>query len=240
MRLYERTLQTFRPPIKLLGLFDTVSSVIEAGKWAPQLETLPFTDKNPSVEIVRHAVAIDERRTMFNPLPWMPGQPYWGGPFRPPTPAPPQDLKEVWFAGVHGDVGGGYPEAESRQIKIPLVWMIRESTPSGLAYDDTAVDQVVLGKDASKPYVQPGIDTPLHDSMNWAWKLLEYLPRRIPATSWRKRGDTTGIYLPMADHRFIPDGALIHQSVKDRIDGNPPDGPYRPPNVPANFNVEPY
>ncbi|TCR92226.1 DUF2235 domain-containing protein [Rhizobium sp. BK376] len=240
MRLYERTLQTFRPPIKLLGLFDTVSSVIEAGKWAPQLETLPFTNKNPSVGIVRQAFAIDERRTMFTPLPWTPGQEYWGGPFRPATSAPPQDLKQVWFAGVHGDVGGGYPEAESRQIKIPLVWMIQETKPCGLHYDDDAVDQVVLGKDPSKPYVQPGIGAALHDAMNWAWRLLEYVPRRTPITSWRKRGDTTGIYLPMADHRFIPDGALIHQSVVDRLDENYVGDPYKPPNLPEQYEVEPY
>lgn len=235
MRLYEKTLQTFRPAIKLLGLFDTVSSVIEAGKWAPQLETLPFTNKNPSVEIIRHALAIDERRTMFNPLPWTPEQPYWGGPFRPSKPAPLQDLKQVWFAGVHGDVGGGYPEEQSRQIKIPLVWMIRETTPTGLAYQNAAVDQVVLGLDLTKPYVRPGIDTPLHDSMNWAWRLLEYVPRRVPVTSWRRRGNTTGIYLPLADRRLIPDGALIHQSVLDRMAA---DGSYAPPNLPVAHAVE--
>src|ERR1700712_2817305 len=74
MRLYERTLKTWRPPIKLLGLFDTVSSVIVSGKLLPQIETLPFTRHNPSVECVRQALAIDERRTMFNPLPWETGE----------------------------------------------------------------------------------------------------------------------------------------------------------------------
>lgn len=240
MQLYERTLQTYRPPIKLLGLFDTVSSVIVWGKWHPQLLTLPFTDRNPSVEVVRHALAIDERRTMFNPLPWRAGQDYWGGPFKPPAPVP-QDFKEVWFSGVHGDVGGGYPEADSAQIKIPLSWMIDETRGTGLIYDEDAVDELVLGETKpgaqGKHRVKPDPTAPLHDSMNLAWRVLEYVPRRVPITSWRKRGDTTRIYLPLADHRFIPDGARIHRSVIDRMSSSLPP-PYAPPNLPRTYVTE--
>ena len=235
MRLYERTLKTYRPKIKLLGLFDTVASIIETGKWAPQLRTLPFTRKNPSVEWVRHAMAIDERRTMFNPMSWTPGQEYWGGPFRPKEPSP-QNLKEVWFAGVHGDIGGGYPEKQSGIIKIPLEWMISETRQTGLDYIEPAVKAVVLGIN-SKPnqdYVAPNAEADPHVSMNAGWRLLEYVPRRVPETSWRKRGNTQGIYLPLQDRRFIPDGAVIHQSVIDR--GN------LSPNLPqqGNFTIEPW
>ncbi len=240
MRLYERTLKTYRPPIKLLSLFDTVSSVIVWGKWRPQFVTLPFTDRNPSVEVVRHALAIDERRTMFNPLPWLPGQEYWGKPFRPPAPGP-QDFKEVWFAGVHGDVGGGYPEKESAAIKIPLSWMIDETRATGLDYDNEVVNELVLGKNKNprNAYVRPDATARLHDSMNWAWKLLEYMPRRVPITSWRKRGDTTRIYLPLADRRFIPDGARIHQSVIERMSSNKVSPSYSPPNLPSSYVEEP-
>ncbi len=238
MRLYERTLKTDRPPIKLLGLFDSVSSVIVWGKWRPQLLTLPFTDRNPSVEVVRHALAIDERRTMFNPLPWRQGQDYWGGPFKPPAP-PPQNIKEVWFSGVHGDIGGGYPEAESAAIKIPLAWMIAETRNTGLNYNEDAVNELVHGDNPTKSYVRPAPTAPLHDSMNWAWRLLEYVPRRVPITSWRKRGDTTRIYLPLADRRFIPDSASLHQSVIDRLSSTTAP-PYTPPNLPLRFETEPW
>ncbi|WP_017965277.1 T6SS phospholipase effector Tle1-like catalytic domain-containing protein [Rhizobium leguminosarum] len=235
MRLYERTLKTYRPKIKLLGLFDTVASVIEMGKWLPQLRTLPFTRKNPSVEWVRHAMAIDERRTMFNPMPSTPGQEYWGGPFRPKEPVP-QNVKEVWFAGVHGDVGGGYPEKESGIIKIPLEWMISETKQTGLDYIDQTVKAVVLGNN-SRPiqnYVAPNAQANPHHSMTAGWRLLEYIPRRVPETSWRKRGNREGIYLPLQDRRFIPDGAVIHQSVIDR--GN------LSPNLPrqGSFTIEPW
>ncbi|MBP2558325.1 uncharacterized protein (DUF2235 family) [Neorhizobium galegae] len=228
MRLYERMLRNDRPPIALLGLFDTVASVIESGKWRPQLKTHPFTRKNPSVECVRHAVAIDERRTMFQPELWMPDQDYWGGPFKPKTVAK-QDFKEVWFSGVHGDIGGGYPEAESGQIKLPLDWMIRETGSTGLIYVTRTINNIVLGKNANK-YVPPDPEAQLHDSMTKGWKILEYIPRRVPESSWRKRGDRTGLYFPLEDRRLIPDGAKLHDSVKTRLDA----GAYNPPNLPKD------
>jgi len=226
MRLYERMLRNDRPPIKLLGLFDTVASVIEPGKWHPQFKTHPFTRRNPSVEWVRHAVAINERRTMFQPELWTPGQDFWGGPFKPKA-VTPQNFKEVWFAGVHGDVGGGYPEEASGQVKIPLDWMIRETQPTGLVYATRTINNIVRGKNANR-YVPLDPLATLHDSMTWGWKTLEFLPRRVPENSWRRRGNRTGIYLPLEDRRLIPDGAALHQSVKTRMDGSG----YTPPNLP--------
>ena len=70
MRLYERTLKAYRPTIELLGLFDTVASVIESGKVGLKFKTHPFTHRNPSVRRVRHAVAIDEKPALLGqPLP---------------------------------------------------------------------------------------------------------------------------------------------------------------------------
>ncbi|CAN7403079.1 T6SS phospholipase effector Tle1-like catalytic domain-containing protein [Neorhizobium tomejilense] len=231
MRLYERMLRNDRPPIALLGLFDTVASVIESGKWRPQLKTHPFTRKNPSVECVRHAVAIDERRTMFQPELWMPDQDYWGGPFKPKTEVAKQNFKEVWFSGVHGDIGGGYPEAESGQIKLPLDWMIRETGSTGLIYVTRTINNIVLGKNANK-YVPLDPKADLHNSMSKGWKILEYVPRRVPESSWRRRGGRSGIYLPLEDRRFVPDGAKLHDSVKTRLDA----GSYDPPNLPKDPN----
>ncbi|WP_377289985.1 T6SS phospholipase effector Tle1-like catalytic domain-containing protein [Rhizobium sp. SG2393] len=230
MRLYERTLRNDRPPIRLLGLFDTVASVIEPGKHGPQLKTHPFTRRNPSVETVRHAVAIDERRTMFQPELWTRDQDYWGGPFKPKAAEAirRQDVREVWFSGVHGDVGGGYPEAESAQIKIPLRWMIEETRPAGLLYRQRTVNQIVEGKAVSK-YVVPSPTAPLHNSMQTIWPLLEWVPRKVPETSFRHRGRVGGIYLPRCDHRLIPADADIHPSVLERLNA---DRSYRPPNLP--------
>lgn len=69
----------------------------------------------------RHALAIDEQREKFPRVKWaMPAEaektegrePAW--------------LKQVWFAGCHSDVGGSYPEPESRLSDIALSWMLEE------------------------------------------------------------------------------------------------------------------
>lgn len=48
-----------------------------------------------------------------------------------------QDIDEVWFAGGHGDVGGGWPVERDRKSTshVPLVWMVREAMKAGLAFD---------------------------------------------------------------------------------------------------------
>ncbi|OLP57156.1 hypothetical protein BJF92_06405 [Rhizobium rhizosphaerae] len=235
MRLYERTLRNIRPPIKLLGLFDTVASVIEMGKWLPQTRSHPFTHHNPSVEVVRHAVAIDERRTMFQPELWRAGQDYYGGPFTPKLgETKPQNFKEVWFAGVHGDIGGGYPESESAAIKIPLQWMIEETRGLGLEFNTGTIATLILGEgEDGKGYERPCALARLHNSMNVGWKLLEFVPRKVPMSSWRNEAlKKSSYYIPLEDRRYIAPNAFIHRSVERRIK----DTHYAPPNLPKQPN----
>jgi uncharacterized protein (DUF2235 family) len=205
IRLYERVLRPDRPPIRLLGLFDTVSSLIEHGRYGPRLRSHAFTKKNVSVEAVRHAVAIDERRTMFRPQLWPVGGEYWGNPFNQAA-AVPQDVREVWFRGVHGDVGGGYPEAESALAKVPLQWMIEQCTPIGVRFVARTVNEIVLGRSPEKAYVKPDPSAEKHDSMTWGWAIVEFLPRLRPRDS--KRPHLFGIYIPFFERRTIPDGAI--------------------------------
>lgn len=230
VRLYERILAPDRPPIRLLGLFDTVASVIEHGRYGPRLRSHAFTRRNLSVESVRHAVAIDERRTMFRPQLWPQGGEYWGNPFN-KTAAKPQDVREVWFAGVHGDVGGGYPEAESGLTKVALQWMIEQTTPTGLFYRTQTVNDIVLGRNPEKPYVAPDARAREHNSMTWAWSLLELVPQ------WQQKGQESAqkgrFTIPFFARRSIPTGARIHQSVIDRINGGK-----QPPNIPEEFLIE--
>lgn len=230
IRLYERILAPDRPPIRLLGLFDTVASVIEHGHYGPRLRSHAFTKRNRSVESVRHAVAIDERRTMFRPQLWPQGEEYWGNPFNKAA-AIPQDVREVWFAGVHGDVGGGYPEAESGLAKIALQWMIEQTRPTGLLYRTQTVNDLVLGQNPDKPYVAPDPHASQHKSMTWGWSLLEFIPQ------WRREGEAGSqkwkLIIPLFVRRSIPSGARIHQSVIDRSKGG-----NLPPNIPDEFSIE--
>jgi hypothetical protein len=83
------------------------------------------------VRYARHALAIDETRQDFARVPWaMPGQ--W-----PDRTGEPEWLQQVWFAGNHSNVGGSYPEDESRLSDISLKWMLGqvESLPHPLQFD---------------------------------------------------------------------------------------------------------
>ncbi len=73
------------------------------------------------VRHARHALAIDENRKDFPRVKWaMAAEAEKAAQRNPPW------LKQVWFAGCHSDVGGSYPEPESRLSDIALQWMIEE------------------------------------------------------------------------------------------------------------------
>ena len=234
VRTFERTLRPRRPPIRFVGLWDTVSTVIVPRKdrlFVPTLRQLAYTARNPSVEAVRHALAVDERRRMFRPFLWNEAQEYWGGPFKPKDPQP-QDVKQVWFVGVHCDVGGGYAEAESGLSKLALKWMIDES-PDELEFETQRVNQIVLGKvraGSKRSYAEPDPKAPLHQSLTRGWWPIEWLPKRAARRDWPERKCALGVYVPNAEPRVIGGNGSIHPSVWNRVDG---DADYAPINLPA-------
>ena len=230
IRLFEKFLDPDRPPIRFLGLFDTVASVIEWGRIAPRLKSHAFTKTNPSVESVRHAVAIDERRTMFRAKLWPEGGLYKRHRFMKDEDAAPQDAREVWFTGVHGDVGGGYPEAESGLAKLPLLWMILEAQRQGAGFWTQSVNRIARGD--GEGYVPPDPLGKTHNSMTPGWKPLEILPRRQPEGS--RRPSLGGWYLPLCDPRTIPDNARIHAAVIARAEAR---GRW-PKALPSTYRVE--
>ena len=131
---YEKWMESFkvtfcRPDVKVhfLGLFDTVNSV---GYF-----DIPFTTKTylptkcGTARYIRHAVAIDERRCKFKPALLQQDETAKDGDEK-------ENVKEVYFPGNHGDIGGGWP-AEGDQTQpesedpvqlsdLPLEWMIKE------------------------------------------------------------------------------------------------------------------
>jgi uncharacterized protein (DUF2235 family) len=174
-----------------VGLWDTVSSV----GWFAHPTHLPFTANNADIAIARHAVAIDEHRAFFPPNLWWPA---------PPTPGP-RDLVQVWFPGVHCDVGGGYPEGpESAQSKYPLAWMIGEASKAGLLVDATRRDDI-LGITSGSGYQPASVEFPLHESLTGWWRLAEFIPkpyydRATKRRTWRanlfRRRDMTEFPTP--------------------------------------------
>ena len=79
---------------------------------------------------------------MFRLSKWEEPQKFKASPFVKDEDAEEQDVKQVWFAGVHSDIGGGYPESESGAAKFPLNWMVDEARLHGLVYRETLVKRL--------------------------------------------------------------------------------------------------
>lgn len=118
----------------------------------------------------RHALAIDEFRKDFDRVPW-------GNidDVRKVGSDEPEWLKQVWFAGCHADIGGGYAEPESRLSDASLAWMVAEAEaiPGGLV-----VDRGVLR-------LYPAADGMQHDEtrhipFKWGARILRDIPARAP------------------------------------------------------------
>lgn len=198
-----------------VGVWDTVSSV----GWVGNFKTFPFTRRNPDIAIFRHAVSIDERRCFFR-----------SNLFDADSPA--QNVRNVWFAGVHSDVGGGYPYDQIGLSQIAFEWMTNEAKAAGLIVDDAQLE-IELGR-KSQPggpaYSPPNPVGPLHTSLQGAWWLCEFLPRKHWDPVTHDHEWTWGLAVP----RIIPEGAEIHASVKERMEKV---RCYKPVNLPGNYKV---
>ena len=90
------------------------------------------TDLNLNIPYAKHAISIDENRKDFARV-------KWGVPDNRPSRDEFNNLtfEQVWFAGNHADIGGGYPENESRLSDTALKWMLAcaYTIPSGIKYD---------------------------------------------------------------------------------------------------------
>ena len=179
-----------------VGVWDTVNSV----GWFTHPLKLPYVSDNSEIAIGRHAISIDERRAFFRNHLWMPSES--------PPPHGPVDLVQVWFAGVHCDVGGGYPEQESGLSKLAFDWMLQEAKAAGLRVDPDR-EKEVLGITTGSGYVPPNPDGDLHVSLKKAWKIAEWIPKphydfQTGKTSWQ---------MNRSKPRRIPPKSLVHESV---------------------------
>jgi uncharacterized protein (DUF2235 family) len=180
-----------------VGVWDTVSSV----GWIENPLHLPYVSNNPDIEVGRHAVAIDERRAFFRTELFRPS-------VDPAKPGGPKDLLQVWFPGVHCDVGGGYPEAESGISKIALGWMLDQAKAHGLLVHSERED-LIMGRIAGTSYAAPDVNGPIHESLTGVWNLAEYLPKR--QYDW-----TTGAVHRHANQgrrRYVAPGSFVHSSA---------------------------
>lgn len=173
--------------IRFVGVWDTVGALGIPFSFLGLLDRKDeFYDTKigPNVDIARHAMAIDERRSDFEPTIWQQ--------------RPGVDLYQVWFAGAHGNVGGGLSRQgkDGRLSDIALGWMIREAHAAGLAVErhlgDALEPDPLASIYRSRRHVyrsRPSLDRPIdhgsgpvliHESVRQRWAALPgYRPRNL-------------------------------------------------------------
>lgn len=182
LREYERVLRPEPAPIRALLLFDTVSSILRFTRplrnlWKYQspaeLGTHASVNSNVSVRIVLHALALDERRSLFRAQAWEPAENdrdgdtplYFGNNFRNPSSRRRQIVRQRWFPGFHSDIGGSPPEDRSGIGKITLLWMLdaleaaereadAEDTAEGKPPPPDATPGLALRRNARRYYIE--------------------------------------------------------------------------------------
>jgi len=151
--------------IRFLGVWDTVGALGIPMSGLRLVNVLnrrwQFHDTalSSSIDAAYQALAIDEQRRPFKPALWHP---------REATPRP--HVEQVWFSGVHSDVGGGYPERALADLS--LMWMVDRARSHGLAFEPGAFDDVQLDPLG-----------PVHTSRTGFYKLVPRHVRRLGATS---------------------------------------------------------
>ncbi|WP_300074467.1 DUF2235 domain-containing protein [uncultured Ruegeria sp.] len=145
--------------IDFLGVWDTVGALGIPDELTinifdrPQKFQFHDTVLGDKVKCARHAVAIDEKRQTFSPTLW--------------TNYDPAVVKQIWFPGVHGDVGGSY--AQHGLGDTTLEWMITEAHAEGIAFKANALAQI--------EHDHQGL---LHNSVRGVFAKLRTLPRGVP------------------------------------------------------------
>jgi uncharacterized protein (DUF2235 family) len=164
------------PVIRFLGLWDTVAAyglpidemTRGVSQWLWPLE-IPSHSLHASVQRACHALSLDDERTTFHPV-------LWDESTQVPQAATPrftsgERISQIWFAGVHANVGGGYPD--DSLAHIPLYWIIQEAKVCGLTFKIDDPDAIAEIKQAQDK------DGRLYDSRSGAGSYYRYGPRRL-------------------------------------------------------------
>ncbi|MFN9731713.1 MAG: DUF2235 domain-containing protein [Pseudomonadota bacterium] len=189
-------------PVEFLGVWDTVGSLgipLRGMRWMTRRKhQFHDVELSGSVANAFHALAIDERRAPFEATRWT------------PKAKPGQRVKQVWFCGVHSDVGGGYPE--SGLSDVSLQWMLDNAVASGLVLDAAVEQRYPLKPDALQP---------LHDSKTGLYRLTSGIDRSIGTAAQSKEQ-------PGANATAADPTQSLHPTVLERWDR---DRSYRPRNL---------
>lgn len=212
------------PTVEFIGVWDTVAAyglpidemTRGISNWVWPLE-LPDRILSDRVNVARHGLALDDERTTFHPVLWTEqkiGQP---APSVPET-TNGQKLVQVWFVGMHSNVGGGYPD--DAVAFVPLYWILEEAQKCGLTYKvepDADPDTIKWIRSSEDK------DGRLYDSRSGLGAYYRYGPRPIQDLCNDK---SVGVSVPMPK---------IHESVFDRIDSGC--NSYAPIGLPPKYAI---
>jgi uncharacterized protein (DUF2235 family) len=195
------------PNIRCVGVWDTVGSLGVPmrgllGRWTRKQYGFHSVGLSGRIENAFHALAIDERRRPFAPT-------LWELPEEDLQKAPHQRVEQVWFAGVHSNVGGGYPDCGLSDVAF--LWMMERAASCGLAFDEKFVQAAI----------RAAVDGELYDSFSTAFRAFGPHVREIAGTRTDARGRPV--------HTF----ERVHESALERRQrcAAPPKGPYAPHNL---------
>ncbi|RMD79879.1 MAG: DUF2235 domain-containing protein [Gammaproteobacteria bacterium] len=189
--------------IRLVGVWDTVGALgiplRLANAWNRRYR-FHDTRLGPHIDYAFQALAIDERRGPFGPTLWQ----------APEGQMPPPDrVQQVWFPGVHSDVGGGY--REHRLADLALLWLAhRAAAATGLAFDGGYLAQ----------HLRPDPLAPQHDSLSPLYAVSRVLPfERVIGgrNGWVSRWSRLvhRVNRPEPGHAFANE--MLHRAALDRL-----------------------
>lgn len=218
--------------IRCVGVWDTVGSLGIPGDFGRRFsKKYYFQDVQLSdrVDVALHAMAIDEKRGAFAPTLWVRDKDTEG--------INGQIVEQVWFSGVHSNVGGSYPD--SGLSDTALDWMIkRVADTTDLKFDDDYV----------KKHIEPSHLGDGIDSRTILYKSSVVYPYRRLIQQCIPKGSTWGDWfrktVPSMGRRNIPSEGLatinerVHISALERwnkqvVHDSDPGTQYRPGNLKA-------
>jgi uncharacterized protein (DUF2235 family) len=165
--------------IKFIGVWDTVGALgnpLFLKSILSRRNQFHDTDLSSRVSNAYQALAIDEKRKDFEATLWH--QQAGSGE---------QVLEQVWFAGVHSDVGGGYPENETGLSDISLQWVLEKAKKWNLNFEDIAMKPNPMAK--------------MHESYEGFYRLQKKLCRPMGFVD-PKKGKTDESLHPSVVERF--------------------------------------
>lgn len=228
--------------IRFVGVWDTVSAYgMPVDEMTRGISKYIYPLELPDHRLVRErvtracqALALDEERTTFHPELWdekvIPPET-----FNPDTPRAIEDeqLSQVWFAGVHSNVGGGYPD--DSLAYIPFVWMITEAQRCGLKFKSDHAGQPdnpgMLRADPDtfkNAFSKRDKDGRIYDPRKGLGGYYRYGPRKLVQLCNVR-------YSKKEDDEVLIERPKIHESVFKRI-GNRAHA-YAPVGLPALYDV---